>query len=519
MIETELKLTLDAAALERAGAHPALGGMRAMPRRSENLVSVYYDTPDLALKAAGVSLRLRKVGRRWVQTIKRKAAAEAEAANGLFANRESERPAPGGRLVLTGPDEDGALAAVTEAAGEAPLAPVFETAVRRISERLTAPGGGEVEMALDEGEIRAGAARAPIREAEFELVSGEVGAVYDVARVIFDGAPVRFAGSNKAARGYRLLKGDGPEPAPGPRKAGIIPVDPEATAELVARDILRDCLAQIAANMAEVMESDAIEGPHQLRIGLRRLRTAFGLFSPTLGPEAIDPLAAVAQRLGQVVGHLRDADVLLDEVVAGASNGLDDTAVAALAAALQAARVEARRSVRAALAGPEAAGFPFSLGRFVEGRGWLAPADFSQSARLATPIGELAPRLLDARRAKVMKRGRRIRRLDAEGLHALRKELKKLRYAVEMLGPIYPDAKVAAYLAPLKELQDSFGSLNDAAMASEALSGSGAPAKNDPAAQRGVGWVLGVLSVRVADDRPRLYDRWRHLENAKPFWR
>lgn len=517
MIETELKLTLDAAAMARAAAHPALDLMRSVPRRSEALLSVYYDTPDLALKAAGVSLRLRKVGRRWVQTIKRKVAGET--ANGLFANRESERPAPGGRLVLTGTDEDGALAAVREAAGEAMLAPVFETAVRRITERLGSPGGGVVEMALDDGEIRAGEARAPILEAEFELVSGTVGDVYDVAQRIFEGTPVRFAGSNKAARGYRLLKGDGPEPAPGPRKAGTIPVDPEATVETVVRDILRDCQAQVAANMAEVMETDAVEGPHQLRIGLRRLRTAFGLFAPSLGPEAVKPLADVAQRLGQVVGQLRDADVLLDEVVADTIVGVDDPARVALTAALQEARVAARVEVRTALAQPEAAAFPFVLGRFIEGRGWLVPTDYSQTERLATPIAGLATEILDRNLARVMKRGRRIRRLDAEGLHELRKTLKKLRYAVEMLGPLYPDGKVAAYLEPLKELQDSFGSLNDAAMAEEKLTGAEAPAHGDPAAQRGVGWVLGVLSVRVADDRPKLYSRWRHLEAAKPFWR
>lgn len=517
MIETELKLTLDEAAMTRAAANPALAEMRSMPRRSEKLVSIYYDTPDLALRSAGVSLRLRKVGRRWVQTIKRKGAGDA--ANGLFSNREDERPAPGGRLVLAGEDGDGALAAVIAAAGDAPLAPVFETAVTRISERLAAPGGGAVEMALDEGEIRAGEARAPIREAEFELLSGEVGDVYDVARQVFDGVPVRFAASNKAARGYRLLKGDGPEPAPGPRKAGTIPVEPEATVETVARDILRDCLAQVAANMVEVMETEAVEGPHQLRIGLRRLRTAFGLFAPSLGPTAVAPLAAGAQRLGQVVGQLRDADVLLEELVADAATGVDDAARTALATALEADRGTARTSVRAALAAPEAAGYPFALGRFIEGRGWLAPADYSQTERLATPIAALAPEILDVHRARVMKRGRRIRRLDAEGLHDLRKQLKKLRYAVEMLGPLYSDNKVSAYLAPLKDLQDSFGSLNDAAMAAEALVGPAAPAREDPAAQRGVGWVLGVLSVRVADDRPKLYDRWRHLEAAKPFWR
>ena len=89
-----------------------------------------------------------------MQTVKRRGGAEGE--GGLFSVMESERPAPGGRLVLSGPDGDGALAAVRGAAGEAALAPVFETRVRRTSVALAAPGGGEVELALDKGEIRRG---------------------------------------------------------------------------------------------------------------------------------------------------------------------------------------------------------------------------------------------------------------------------------------------------------------------------------------------------------------------------
>ena len=150
MIETELKITLDAAALARLRRHPALAGMRAAPRRTETLVSIYYDTADQALAAAGVALRLRRVGRHWVQTVKRKNGRAG--GSGLFANDETECPAPGGRLALRGPDPDGALAAVAEAAAGAPLSPVFETRVERTTERLRTPDGSEVEVALDRGE-------------------------------------------------------------------------------------------------------------------------------------------------------------------------------------------------------------------------------------------------------------------------------------------------------------------------------------------------------------------------------
>jgi inorganic triphosphatase YgiF len=515
MIETELKIALDAAALARLRRHPALSRLRLAPRRTQELLSVYYDTPGHALAAADISLRLRRVGRRWVQTVKRRG--DGIASSGLFAHEEAECPAPGGRLVLSGPDPEGAIAAVVEAADGAPLAPIFETRVQRVVERLRASNGGEVELALDEGEIRAGAASVAIREAELELAAGEVHAVFEVARELFPNGPVRFAAENKAARGYRLVRGDG-EPALAPRHARTLEVEPGATVETAARDVFRDCLAQVAGNMAVVAASEDPEGPHQLRVGLRRLRTAFALFGPSLGKEAMAPLSEAARRLGSVAGELRDADVLVEEVVRHAAAGLDPDAHAALEAALQARRAAVRARVREALATPESVGFLFDLGAFVEGRGWLAPSDYAQTERLAARIADIAPAVLAKRHRKVRKLGRRIRELDAAGLHELRKELKKLRYAVDMLGPVYKEREVAPYLKSLKELQDSFGSMNDAAMAREALTGAVAPAPDDPAAQRGVGWVLGTLSVKVAADRPGLFERWNRLAAAKPFW-
>jgi len=179
------------------------------------------------------------------------------------------------------------------------------------------------QLAIDAGEIRAGEAVTPIREAELELVSGDAGDLYRIARRLFSRGPVRFSLENKSARGYRLARGE-PDPSALPRNASVPDYAASASVETVARDIFRDCLAQIAQNMVVVADSDDAEGPHQLRVGLRRLRTAFGVFGPSLGKDALTPLSDEAQRLGKVVGSLRDIDVLIGEVVAeAAGTGLD----------------------------------------------------------------------------------------------------------------------------------------------------------------------------------------------------
>ena len=145
MIEIELKILLDAADENRLRRHPALTRLRTAPRKTVNLVSVYFDTPDHSLAAAGIALRLRKVGRRWVQTVK----FGKSSAAGLFARSEIEMPAPGGRLVLEGEDADGVFEAINKITDEAALSPVFETRIRRTVEQLAMEDGSKIELALD----------------------------------------------------------------------------------------------------------------------------------------------------------------------------------------------------------------------------------------------------------------------------------------------------------------------------------------------------------------------------------
>jgi inorganic triphosphatase YgiF len=260
-METELKITLDEGDAARLRRSPALAELRAAPRRSENLVSVYHDTADHALERAGIALRLRRIGRRWVQTIK---SGRVAGGAGFFSQEEVERPAPGGRLALDGPDPTGVYAAIGEAARGATLAPIFETRVERLSERLRPPDGGLVELALDTGEVVAGEGRAPILEAELELVEGEVGALFALARKLFPTGPVRFSSVNKSALGYRLARDGGAELPLRPRGAKTLAFDGAASFETVARDVFRDCFAQIAENAVIVARGDVIEGPHQL---------------------------------------------------------------------------------------------------------------------------------------------------------------------------------------------------------------------------------------------------------------
>src|SRR5512141_1375193 len=83
-IETELKLQIKPRDLARLRDHPLL--RRAQEHATRQIYSVYYDTPELDLWRAGIALRLRRVGERWVQTIK----GGGNAAGGLHQRAEIE---------------------------------------------------------------------------------------------------------------------------------------------------------------------------------------------------------------------------------------------------------------------------------------------------------------------------------------------------------------------------------------------------------------------------------------------
>jgi len=322
------------------------------------------------------------------------------------------------------------------------------------------------------------------------------------------------------ARAGALGPADEAIPAPEPRNARAVPLDPDQTAESAARDVLIECARQIAANVTVVGASDAPEGPHQLRVGLRRLRTALALFGPIVGCPALERLNAEARWLGQEVGALRDLDVALAEIVEPEAEAhAGDAGFAALGEALGARRAASRAALREDLRGRRAQAFLLDLSRCIETRPWLAPGDYAQTARLATPLAALARERLDKRWRKVSGYGRHIETLDTPERHELRKELKKLRYAIEFLGPVYPPKKVKGFVNRLRDLQDLFGALNDLAMAEELFTGPDAPCADMPEAQRAVGRILGVRTLRSEEDWHRARGLWHSVHKAGPFWR
>ncbi len=516
MNEIELKFLVDARSSKQLWARAKALKLADGSPKTRTLRSIYLDTPGHGLKKAGIALRLRRDGRRWIQTVK----TGAQLHGGLSQVGEVENPAPGGRLCLDAIPSEAIRNELVGRLNGAELAPVCETIIRRTSCPLSLADGTRAELALDIGTIRAGDRSGVLCEAEIELLEGRPDGLFEIAHALFPEGGLRFSRLSKAARGYLLVEEGRIDPLLEPQNAEDVSLRSAQIAEQAARDVLRGCVEQITANMEVVRQLDDPEGPHQLRVGLRRLRSAFSVFSPVLDSPEMARLKDEARWLGQEVGQLRDFDVVARDIARKeAVAHPNEPGLATLADELERGTGEERKRLRNLLVGARAQAFMIDLVRFVETRGWLMPQDFGQTERLAAPITTLAVLALNKCWKKVGKRAHNLETLTVEQRHELRKELKKLRYAVEFLSSLFPARQVEPFLKHLRKLQNVFGDLNDAATVRAKFAGDNFAAAGDIQLQRAIGWLMGACEARGEYGWAGAKNLWRNLKDTRLFWK
>lgn len=516
MSEIELKFVVDEPASRELRARALKLKRPGSAAKTRTLTSVYLDTPEHRLKRSGIALRLRRDGRRWVQTVK----SSRELHGSLSQGDEVENPAPGGHVSLDAIPNPAVRDVVLECVNGSVLEPVCETVMRRTAIELVSADGTRAELAIDIGEIFADGRSAAFREAEIEALDGTTRGLFDIAQELLPDGGWRFSRLSKGARGYLLAEEGRIERELAPRNAEAVVLDPAQTTEQAARDILRECFDQIATNIAVVRKLDDPEGAHQLRVGLRRLRSAFSIFAFVIACPEMERLNGEARWLGQEVGQLRDIDVVRNDIVCREANAYpEEVGLAALVERLAPPVDERRAHLRKILTSSRVQAFLLAVARFSETRGWLLPHDFAQTGRLAMPVGDFASRAIKHRWKKVVARAQGLAELDTEARHDLRKELKKLRYVVEFVSPLYPAKRVAPFVKRLKKLQTIFGNLNDAATVQAIFAGPQSVIDGDAVIERAVGWVTGASLARADTAWTGAQALWRRLEDTRPFWK
>lgn len=445
--EIELKLSLPEAAQRAFLRHPLL--KTAASRHVAQLTSIYYDTPDLALRRSGIALRLRRHGRTWLQTVK----CAGDAAGGLSSRPEWESRYTG-HFDFAGIDDEAVRTRLTKRSVASRLAPVFETSFRRTTWQFDG-----LQLMFDRGWIVAGGRRAPISELELELAGGQVGDIFVLAEALGENLPLLPGVLSKADRGIRLFQAV----SDAPTRAAAVPLTPGMTSPTAFRAIALSCLDQMLRNQAGAAASDDPEYIHQLRVGTRRLRAAIRLFAPHLHAGFTSALLPSLRETMAVLGAARDLDVLLAEIAAPVSAALpDEPRLAVMAGAIAERRYRARRRAVATLESPAFARMVLRFLAMLHQQPFLDATDAGQ-------LGEFAKRRLGKLNANVRRLAGAARTDDPASLHALRIGIKRLRYALEFFAPLADNDTRQCLAARLARAQTVLGELNDLANAGTLL--------------------------------------------------
>jgi triphosphatase len=196
--EIELKLRIAANDILRLRRHRLVRQYVVGKPVTRKLTSIYYDTPELDLVKAGISLRIRRMSGGWFQSIK----TSGKASGGLHDRQEWEDLLQRGKPDFAKITEPALRKIFDDQALRSRLAPIFTTDVNR-SEWQLDTGYGLIEMALDIGYLVIdGAALAEIREVELELKSGKTEQLFDFAKRLQQSIDLQPENTSKAELGY-----------------------------------------------------------------------------------------------------------------------------------------------------------------------------------------------------------------------------------------------------------------------------------------------------------------------------
>ena len=487
-MEIELKLALQPGQSKKIRRHPWLHHIKPTLR---TLHSIYFDTPGFDLMHRHIALRLRKVGKQWIQTLK----AETQSVGVLTSRPEWEIELQSGShpefSVL--PDAAGKLLAGIKLKH---IQPVFITEFERTTWFIERDGHA-AELALDRGIVRAGEQCQDICEVEIELQSGHAEFLFDVALQLLQHVPLHVEPRSKAERGYILCGAIHPTPA----KANYPVIRKDQSPTEVCQTLIRSALIQMTANMPGFQDNaDDTEYLHQLRIALRRLQTAVMLAKSLKQPTpAWYPSLRTCMRS---LNPARDWDVFLYQTLPG----IDNVDAAGLQRIRHAATA-ARRQAQTMLNQPAMTEMILDIGR-----GLMASPNSPPSSPDARAWSQA---LLEQRWQSLHKRCRHFFSLNAEDRHIARIAAKKMRYLSEAFAPLH-GKPAHDFIAALSALQDDLGKENDHHIGIQLL-------RTVPKQSATLGFELGRMSGILEAETTRHHKQssqgWQQLSDTKKFWR
>jgi triphosphatase len=501
MSEREIKLHVEPA--KRARLLDTMG--RRHLHRSD-LSAIYFDTPGQLLSRHHLALRLRREDGRWVQTLK-------GACRDQNVRSEDEVPVQLDSVSSTTPAVDIALHRKTEVGrklrkllkrnGRQPLVEYCRTEITR-QRRVLTRRGAVIEWALDEGTVEAGGRQAPISELELELKRGDPKALYALTHDWEATQGLWIDATSKAERGALLQQAkDFRAPVKAAPMAWSKRQARAMSGDAMLRGMVESCLSQILPNASEVARgSTDPDHAHQLRVGLRRLRSAakgmkpFAANLPQGWEAAIKPVFSA-------IGRARDRHVLTTTVAPQLRE------VGAPVDDLPSSRsTEAEAGLKPVGQLVRGAVFQGVLLRLLSYA--LTPADDVPDSQDGSGLAHLTRHLAKIDR-EVTHAARKFMDMPFGDQHRVRKRIKRLRYLAEFASPAFDERAVKSWLEKISPAQDDLGAHMEFLQAGARFE---TLASTDARAWFAVGWLRAKADESGKASRASL----KRLLRARKFW-
>jgi CHAD domain-containing protein len=393
--------------------------------------------------------------------------------------------------------------AVAPAAGIRALLPVAR-AVSNVGElqALNEDAKTIARLAVDRMAVTFPARAAAPARLTLVPVRGYAGQAGKVSRAIRS-VPGVSAGGGSALEA--ALAAAGLRPGESAGRPAAVHLAPDLPAAQAMAAILESLLDSMEANVPGTIRDIDTEFLHDLRVAVRRTRSALKLCGDALPSGLASEFRPEFRWLGDLTTPTRDLDVFLlgYQDMAAQLVGASGADLVPFHDFLAASRAAAYRRLVAGL----------RSARFSRLRGnWRAALVDVRPAGPLTAAG-LADAKIAAAHRNALRTGRRITaNSPPESLHDLRKRCKELRYLVEMFGSLHDPARLSQAVRELKALQDCLGQFQDAevqragirGMAEEMLAGGRVPAQTLLA----MGEIVGGVAVRQSRARARFAERF-----------
>lgn len=284
--------------------------------------------------------------------------------------------------------------------------------------------------------------------------------------------------------------------------------DPIAEA---GRKVLLQQFRTMLKHEAGSRTGEDVEDVHDMRVASRRIRSTLRLLEPYFKPRRIRAYKPMLSKIADVLGGVRDLDVLIEDVTSY-GEGLSDAERAHLdpvIARLNAGRVEARVALNALFDRGQYARFIADFAKFLTTPGAGTPKAGEDGA-IPTPstLRHILPTLIYSHLGQVRAYDSALDDADDTTLHALRIEFKRLRYAASLFSDVL-GTQISDYIDELKAMQDHLGRMNDIVTARGALTLilKGLPAETVEA----LNGYLSALDDEGLKLRQQVDEMWNHF--------